>query len=321
VIHQLGTPGDAVWTAEYSRDGQRILTSHEDGKARIWSAKEGILIRTLTGHTGAVYGASFSPDGSRIVTASFDNTARIWSTETGQLLARIDRVDIRSVIFSRDSRKVIAVSSDDPSTVQTWNSENGKFVSGFDFDQILNVQRLPTSISISRDGTKLFMTTYKVSTNFDSVSHTHILNIEDGSEIAILKGTQVFSDAVLSADGTKVLATKMDAGFLVSEIWNVEDGERLTTHKGNTIAWSPDSTKMVIDGSVARVADVSLFMKPRPERIRLACERLRDAGALNFTPEEMRRDILNSTRPPDQTDPCNRQGLLSWAWWQRTFLP
>ena len=53
-----------------------------DHTARLWDAKTGAALATLSGHTrmvvSAVWSAMFSPDGSRVVTVSGDEPARVW---------------------------------------------------------------------------------------------------------------------------------------------------------------------------------------------------------------------------------------------------
>jgi tetratricopeptide (TPR) repeat protein len=79
---------DAVTSASFSLDGQRLVTASWDKTARVWDSS-GKLLAELTGHQGKVYSASFSPDGQRILTASEDKTAREWRVESlEQLLAR-----------------------------------------------------------------------------------------------------------------------------------------------------------------------------------------------------------------------------------------
>ena len=76
---------DAVSSAAFSPDGQRIATASDDKTARIWDAASGKPIgEPLKGHDDDVYSAAFSPDGQRIVTASRDKTARIWDAATGK---------------------------------------------------------------------------------------------------------------------------------------------------------------------------------------------------------------------------------------------
>jgi tetratricopeptide (TPR) repeat protein len=82
--HQRG-----VNSAQFSPDGERILTASFDGTARVWDS-EGKELATLNGHQATmVRSAQFSPDGERIVTASDDGTAKVWRVESlEQLLER-----------------------------------------------------------------------------------------------------------------------------------------------------------------------------------------------------------------------------------------
>jgi WD40 repeat protein len=76
-----------VQSADFSPDGQRIVTTSYDRTARVWNAANGQLLAKLEDHTGGVgnpdpftsgASAAFSPDGQRIVTASDDHTARVY---------------------------------------------------------------------------------------------------------------------------------------------------------------------------------------------------------------------------------------------------
>ena len=75
--------------AAFSPDGSRIVTASADNTARLWDAKTGAAIATLSGHKDAVFSAVFSPDGSRVVTASEDKTARLWDAKTGAAIATL----------------------------------------------------------------------------------------------------------------------------------------------------------------------------------------------------------------------------------------
>src|SRR5439155_2353246 len=67
-----------VSSAQFSPDGQRVVTASDDSTARLWDAASGKPIGEPMKHEGHVTSAQFSPDGQRVVTASFDNTARLW---------------------------------------------------------------------------------------------------------------------------------------------------------------------------------------------------------------------------------------------------
>jgi len=66
-----------VYSAQFSADGQRVVTASADGTARVWDAATGKAISQPMKHDGEVASAQFSADGQRVVTASFDKTARV----------------------------------------------------------------------------------------------------------------------------------------------------------------------------------------------------------------------------------------------------
>ena len=69
---------DAIYTAEFTRDGRTLLTASDDGSARVWSVAEGSS-QVLRGHDDDVYRARFSADERNVVTASLDGSVRVWS--------------------------------------------------------------------------------------------------------------------------------------------------------------------------------------------------------------------------------------------------
>jgi WD40 repeat protein len=64
VTLKRGAPVRQVW---FSPDGTRIVTSSDDGAARVWDANTGELIFTSVDEPSDVEFAFFSSDGSRIV--------------------------------------------------------------------------------------------------------------------------------------------------------------------------------------------------------------------------------------------------------------
>jgi len=74
---------DGVLRANFSPDGQRVITASEDFTAIVWEAATGRQLTPPLKHHGRVRSVNFSSDGNWIVTASEDETARVWSSETG----------------------------------------------------------------------------------------------------------------------------------------------------------------------------------------------------------------------------------------------
>jgi WD40 repeat protein len=75
--------------AEFSPDGQRVVTASTDNTARVWNAATGHVIPKLEGHSGWVFSAVFSCDGQQVVTASADDTALIFRIVTMDEIARL----------------------------------------------------------------------------------------------------------------------------------------------------------------------------------------------------------------------------------------
>ena len=62
------------------------MTASADKTAKVWDAKTGRELFTLTGHNGIVFAATYSPDGKRIATAGGDGIVQIYTTDMEELL-------------------------------------------------------------------------------------------------------------------------------------------------------------------------------------------------------------------------------------------
>jgi WD40 repeat protein len=114
-----------VTSVRFSPDGKRLLTTAEDGTAKIWDAQSGRELRTLVVGASVCCG-SFSPDGRRVTTASYDKIARIWDVSSGRLLISLTghRGAVNSVAFSPDGSHLVTGSGDKAAIV--WNGITGK---------------------------------------------------------------------------------------------------------------------------------------------------------------------------------------------------
>jgi dipeptidyl aminopeptidase/acylaminoacyl peptidase len=122
--------GDDVISAEFSPDGQRVVTASNDGTARLWDTLNGKPIgkpmqhgRWKTGHgararladpQGWVRSAQFSPDGQRVVTVTYWKTARLWDALSGKPIGEPmqHEEEVRSAQFSPDGQRVVSVSAE-----------------------------------------------------------------------------------------------------------------------------------------------------------------------------------------------------------------
>jgi hypothetical protein len=114
------TYGHVVGSAQFSPDGQRVVTASWDHTARVWDAATGKALSEPMKHDDGVVSAQFSPDGQRVVTASWDHTARVWDAATGKALSEPMKHDneVGSAQFSPDGQRVVTASLD--KTAHVW---------------------------------------------------------------------------------------------------------------------------------------------------------------------------------------------------------
>ena len=112
----------------FSPDGRLVVTSSNDGTARIWDVQTGSLVKTLEGHNNIVSTAVFSRSGNLIVTASTDHDARIWSVSDGRTKATLKGHTgaVNSAAFSPDERLVVTASDD--KTARLWDGRSGRYL-------------------------------------------------------------------------------------------------------------------------------------------------------------------------------------------------
>ena len=110
--------------AEFSPDGERVVTASRDGRAGIWEVSTGTNIAWLE-HDKAVSWATFSNDGRLIATASRDGSARIWDAASGEMRTELDRHAhwVSRVAFDPDGDRVVTASRD--GTARIWDVATG----------------------------------------------------------------------------------------------------------------------------------------------------------------------------------------------------
>ncbi len=297
--------------AEFSPDGDRVLTASEDGTARVWEVASGRLLLTLQ-HTGKVSHAAFSPDGGRVVTVQ-GLSAQVWDGTTGKpvgvpmhhaLLIRVAR-------FSPDGRRIVTASKDQTSRI--WNaatgeplltplahdkevvdaawSPNGQRVATIGADSNVRVWDAETAGMIrALSGVGRYV--YNVSFSADSRrvlwnawGKAGVNDAQTGLAITLpLRHTQGIISAEFSPDGRQVLTASEDQTF---QVWNSTTGEALGapvkhTHALRSASFSPDGQAIITasDDGMARLYDTA--------QRELICPPLKHSGRLtgaSFSPD------------------------------------
>jgi WD40 repeat protein len=108
-----------VTSARYSADGSLVITASQDRDARIWDARTGESLATLSGHQGLVSDASLSADARWAVTAG-PGAAALWDARTGARIAYLRGHSgiVLSAIFAPDGRTVATLGAD--GTIRSW---------------------------------------------------------------------------------------------------------------------------------------------------------------------------------------------------------
>ncbi len=128
-IHLFGPPGNSTITLtsargssighlSFSNDGQRLLSSQNNGWISLWDLKTGTLLQEFEGHAGPVTSALILPGNTRIISAGLDDTIRIWNAASGDEQWHGE--------FGQDGVRGLAVSPD--GMTAAWGGQNGKII-------------------------------------------------------------------------------------------------------------------------------------------------------------------------------------------------
>jgi len=150
-VARLPSAAGRMWSAQVSRDGQRIVTTDDQG-ARVWDARTYRLLFTLP-HGDIVYHAAFAPDPTRLVTASADGFVRIWELSTGTLVRALTAqrpgrspAHYFMAAMSPDGRVVAAINAAG-TLADVWDASTGDVLG-----ELPNATGASPSLAFSQDG-------------------------------------------------------------------------------------------------------------------------------------------------------------------------
>jgi WD40 repeat protein/serine/threonine protein kinase len=268
--------GGMLFHAEFSADGEHLVTASSDHTARLWEIATGRQLLSLT-HPAEVYDATISQDGSKIATSCQDKIVRVWNARSGALVRELPHEDLvwRSC-FSPDGQVVARAGNDH--TASVWSIETGeRTIPRLPHDQVIE------QIAFSPDGRLLSTVSlgnsaylWDVKTGEQRFKHAHNGNYAhvpftpdgrnfltcDGSAVR-LWNTETFAEAsfspVLHDDGINSLGFGPDGRTFVSSsedctarVWDSATGHLLSTVRHatgiNLVRASPDGRRIITGG-------------------------------------------------------------------------
>jgi WD40 repeat protein/tetratricopeptide (TPR) repeat protein len=266
--------GRVVNHVSFSRDGERLVTSSDDGTARVFVLGQGPgqSEPKLLRHNSSVFAADFSPDGQYVATASRDRRARVWDAETGEPVSAAlqHSGSVVDAKFTRDGRQVITSS---PDMVHVWDFASGA-VLPFQFAVSSTIDHVccdPKTLRVAAAG-------YQPGRQ---KGWARVWDGKDGKQITPeLPHPERVTRCALSPNGGPFLATVCDDSSL--RVWNTSSGEqtcepiRFSTDQLRFVSFSHDGAWLVAAGGnrvacrgVATVYSVSRDGKLTPEKLEL----------------------------------------------------
>src|SRR5438034_1055847 len=226
---------DVVYSAQFSPDGQRIVTASWDKTARLWDAASGKLIGEPMNHERMVYSAQFSPDGQRVVTASADKTARLWDAASGKPVGKPMKHEneVNSAQFSPDGQRKVTASAD--KTARLWDAASGK-----PLGEPMKHEDVVNSAQFSPDGQRI------VTASEDKTAR--LWDAASGKPLGEpMKHENEVNSAQFSPDGQRIVTASEDK---TARLWDAASDKRVgepMKHEDvvTSAQFSPDGQRVV----------------------------------------------------------------------------
>ncbi len=239
----------------YSPDGSKIAsasggrnvgTFYKDTSIKIWDASTGMLLKTLKGHTAdkAPMSLAWAPNGNTL--ASADNSyVYLWDVNTGQQIGNsidysaqghpIGGAELHSIMSINSNGTIIAIGGQGSATegIGLYNLSTRAYIKSFSISGGVEAH----SVAFSPDGSLLAaalsngtVEIFDVITGTSQYYNGHI--------------DRVYSIS-WNSDGTKFATGSRDKTINTWDLGVPAATKSFTSNYTNSLAWSPDDTKLV----------------------------------------------------------------------------
>lgn len=206
---------DSMNSLVYSPDGQRIITTADDGKIKVWDIQSGFCIVTFTEHTSGVTACEFAKKGNVLFTSSLDGSIRAWDLiryRNFRTFTAPTRLSF-SCMAVDPSGEVVAAGSLDSFDIHIWSVQTGQLL-----DQLSGHEGPVSSLAFAPNGSSL------VSGSWDRTARIwSIFNRTQTSEPLQLQADVL--DMAIRPDSLQLAISTLDGQL---SFWSMTDAEQVS---------------------------------------------------------------------------------------------
>lgn len=206
---------DSMNSLVYSPDGQRVITTADDGKIKVWDVDSGFCIVTFTEHTSGVTACEFAKKGNVLFTSSLDGSIRAWDLiryRNFRTFTAPTRLSF-SCMSVDPSGEVVAAGSLDSFDIHIWSVQTGQLL-----DQLSGHEGPVCSLAFSPNGDLL------VSGSWDRTARIwSIFNRTQTSEPLQLESDVL--DIAVRPDSAQLAVSTLDGQLT---FWSIADAEQVS---------------------------------------------------------------------------------------------
>ena len=140
----------------FSPDGSTLVAGSYDADVRVWSVRNGELVRLIEDLPASMFAMSFSPDGKWLATAGADRIVYIWDTATWKLARKLTGQPemISALEFSPDGKRLATGGFSEltvahPVTLIVWDVETARQL------RVVPAPRRVGAVAFSPDGKQI----------------------------------------------------------------------------------------------------------------------------------------------------------------------